>query len=63
MAVATGPAAIVVMGFDAFAAVVRAELPRWGGIRVNRHILALAGRAVYVPVPFRRCEEITHVGT
>ena len=43
MAVATDPAAVTAMGFEAFAAAVRAELPRWGGQRRNLRIL----RAVF----------------
>lgn len=39
MAVSTDPARIVDMGFDAFAAAVRQELPRWGATRRNLRIL------------------------
>ena len=39
IAVSADPAQIVAMGFEAFAAAVRAQLPRWGGSRCNQRIL------------------------
>jgi transposase len=39
MAVSTDPTQITAMGFDAFAAAVRDELGRWGGVRRNLRVL------------------------
>ncbi|MBB5154521.1 transposase [Saccharopolyspora phatthalungensis] len=49
MAVSTDPARIMAMGFDAFAAAVRDELPRWGGSRRNLRILRAIFDAARTP--------------
>jgi transposase len=49
MAVSTDPDRIVAMGFDAFAAAVREELPRWGGTRRNLRILRAIFDAARAP--------------
>jgi transposase len=49
MAVSVDPAAIVAMGYDAFAAAVTAELGRWGGQRRNHQILRAIFAAAQAP--------------
>lgn len=45
----TDPTVITAMGYDAFAAAVRAELPRWGGTRRNTRILRAIFAAAQAP--------------
>jgi len=49
MAVSVDPAEITAMGYDAFAAVVGAELARWGGQRRNHRILQAIWAAALEP--------------
>jgi transposase len=49
MSVFTHPELIVAMGFEAFAAAVTDELPRWGGQRRNRRILRAIFAAADAP--------------
>jgi transposase len=49
LAVSTDPARIAAMGWEAFADAVRAELPRWGGVRRNLRILRAIFAAAHAP--------------
>jgi transposase len=49
MTVSTHPEDITAMGFDAFAAAVATELPRWGGQRRNLRILRAIWAAAQAP--------------
>jgi hypothetical protein len=49
MAVSTDPSVIAALGFEAFAAAVREELPRWGGTRRNLRILRAIWAAALDP--------------
>jgi transposase len=49
LAVSTDPSEITAMGFDAFAAAVTAELPRWGAHRRNLRILRAIWAAAQDP--------------
>jgi hypothetical protein len=49
MTVSTHPDAIAAMGFEAFAAAVTDELPRWGGQRRNLRILRAIWAAAQAP--------------
>lgn len=49
MTVSTDPEQIVAMGYDAFAAAVREQLPQWGGTRRNLRILRAIWQAALDP--------------